>query len=405
MADEAKTPAWNQASEIHLDPVGGISGDMFIGAASDAWPEVRVSLDQAFAEFPFPAGCKARFDRTLRAGISAATFQFAVAPAAGRGAHSYDEAYTLLAAAHVPAEVSQHALGIYNLLAEAEAAVHGVPIAEVHFHELGDWDSVADVLGAAVVIASFPGARWHVESLPIGSGYINTAHGRLPVPAPAAAWLTRGFRCHDDGLAGERVTPTGAAILRYLKADAPRPTASRELLGIGYGAGSRELPGVPNVLRLMAFGATAGAGGDLSDRVVVVRFEVDDQTPEDLALGLERVRAVPGVLDVMLWSAQGKKGRMLYAVQVLAEEQHDRAVIEACLAETTTIGVRWHHETRSKLPRHETLSGSPAGQVRVKQVSRPGGQETRKAEADDIAGLGLDYAGRSRARRRAEDEE
>src|SRR5271166_5016919 len=279
MADVAKGQApvmpRSQVTEIRLDPVGGVSGDMFIGAAIDAWPELRLQLEQTWAAVPFPPGCSIRFGRALRGGISAATFQLSVEPKAGHGAHSLDDVRRLLAASRVSAEVSQHALGIYGLLAEAEAAVHGVPVDEVHFHEIGDWDSIADVVGAAVVIAAFPHARWVTQSLPIGSGSVASAHGRLPVPAPAAAWLMRGFRCHDDGLAGERVTPTGAAIVRYVAAQTSPTKSSLQFLGVGYGGGSKELPGLPNVLRLLLFAAadSIDASQVLSDRVIVIRFD------------------------------------------------------------------------------------------------------------------------------------
>lgn len=395
---------WSRASCIRLDPVGGVSGDMFISAASDAAPAVRAALEEAFTAFPFPAGCQATFGNARRGGLAAATFAFTAPAGAGQGGHSWDAVRRLFASSRLPADVASHALGIYGLIAAAEAAVHGIDVADVHFHELGDWDSVADVLGAAVVIASCPQARWSVGSLPLGSGTIETAHGRLPVPSPAAAWLMRGFRCHQDNLPGERVTPTGAAILRHLKADSPPPAGSLELLAAGCGAGSRELPAMPNVLRLLALGpavAAAGAPGS-SDVVAVLRFEVDDQTPEDLAIGLERLRAVAGVLDVTVGSVQGKKGRLLYAVQVIAREDERLPVLEACLAETATIGVRWRLESRLTLPRRETVSGGPGEQVRVKHVIRPGGRETRKAEADDMARLDADYARRRAARERAE---
>jgi hypothetical protein len=309
----------------------------------------------------------------------------------------------LLAGAALPQPIRTHALGIYDLLARAEAAVHGVALAETHFHELGDWDSVADVLCAATIINALPAVRWHYEPLPLGHGIIATAHGRLPVPAPATAWLLREFRCHDDGIPGERVTPTGAAILRYLNAASDRPSGSFEFLGTGCGAGSIELPGIPNVLRLL-FLARSTAREQEAGSVVVVRFEVDDQTPEDLAIGLDRVRAIPGVLDVVMWSACGKKGRMISAIQVIAQNERHAEAIQACLAETATIGVRWQQASRSVLARTESMSVDTEGGVRVKRVLRPGGTETRKAEADDIGQLDGDFAARSMARRRAEGE-
>ena len=230
--------------------------------------------------------------------------------------------------------------------------------------------------------------------MPLGRGTVRTAHGELPVPAPAAAWLLRGLPCTDDGLAGERVTPTGAAILRYVNATDEILPAGVSLATTGTGAGGRELPDRPNVLRILSFALTASTTGD---RITTIRFDVDDQSPEDLAIGLEHLRSVPGVLDVLSWTAQGKKGRTAFCVQVLAASAQRDAVLRACLAETATLGARWHEDLRALLPRREI-----AGDLRVKRSVRPGGRTTSKVAAADIERLGGDFAERRRARRRAE---
>jgi uncharacterized protein (DUF111 family) len=220
----------------------------------------------------------------------------------------------------------------------------------------------------------------------------------LPVPAPAAARLLRGFAVHDDGIPGERVTPTGAAILRHL-APAPRlPAGDWRLVSTGHGFGTRRLPGLSNLLRVVAYEAAAAGRSD--DRVAVIAFEVDDQSPEELAVGLDAIRASAGVLDVIQLPAFGKKGRLATQVQVLARPERLDAAIDRCFAETTTIGLRWRIEARAVLAREVVSIAAPEGEVAVKVVARPGGARTAKAETDQAAGAG--HAARAARRRAAE---
>ena len=251
----------------------------------------------------------------------------------------------------------------------------------------------------AWLIEALGPARWSCGAVPLGSGRVRCAHGLLPVPAPAVVLLLRGLATHDDGIAGERVTPTGAAILAHL---APSPAPVREaetLAGVGTGFGSRTLPGLSNVLRVLAFAPVAPA--KVQEAVAMLRFEIDDQTPEDLALGLDRLRARPGILDVVQWPVYGKKGRMLAAVQVLAEPASCDAALDAVFAETTTLGVRWSHVSRSALARDTAQYGDARGSVRVKRARRPGGTVTAKAELADLAGSS-GHAMREERRRSAE---
>jgi uncharacterized protein (DUF111 family) len=226
---------------------------------------------------------------------------------------------------------------------------------------------------------------WSVSSLPLGGGTVQTAHGRLPVPAPATALLLRGFAMHDDGIAGERVTPTGAAILAHLRPEqGRRPDGC--LLVTGAGFGTRRLPGLPNMLRVLVLETRSAEGA--ADEIAVLSFEVDDQTAEDLAAGLEQVRALAGVLDVLQYPAFGKKGRMVASVRVLCQSDATDRVAEACLAETTTLGVRVQTAARRILTReHLEVPAAGGAVVRVKAAARPGGRRTAKAEMDDLAML------------------
>ncbi len=349
-------------------------------------------------------------------------------------------------AADLPAEALGHALGIFGCLAEAEARVHGVAPDEVVFHEVGAADSVADIVAAAWVIAAVGPTAWSVGALPLGSGTVRTAHGPMPVPAPATALLLEGFAVRDDGVGGERVTPTGAAILRHLGCAGAGLPRTATLRGSGTGFGSRRLPGMSNCLRalvldtqepqgpepppsgydmpkagtpdlaapnLAAPGAASpgaegvapepAAGGDAASghrALAVISFEVDDQSGEELAAGLDRVREAEGVHDVVQVAAFGKKNRMAVHVQVLVRPDRLEAAVEACFRETTTIGLRTHLVQGRALPRRfaeVVVDGHP---VAVKLVERPGGV-TAKAESDSarpVAG----HAARTRLRREAE---
>ncbi len=292
-----------------------------------------------------------------------------------------------------------HAIAILRHLAEAEAAIHHVPVDEVHFHEIGDWDSLMDVTAAGSVAAALEGARWSVSALPRGDGLVRTRHGLLPVPAPATARLLEGFTWRDDGIGGERVTPTGAAILRHLVKAASVRVAGR-LQGTGTGAGTRELPGQPNILRATLFDAAAGVPGEEGpneEDIVVLSFEIDDMSAEEIGVAADRLRAAGGVRDLVLIPAIGKKGRPVHTFRLLVEPTARDAVADACFTETATIGLRWQAARRAVLPR---ATANP-GAVRVKTVTRPAGP-SHKAESDDLADIaGLEA--RRAAKRRAEE--
>ena len=176
-----------------------------------------------------------------------------------------------LEAARLAPAVRTRALAIFTLLAEAEGAVHGTDPAEVTFHEVGAWDSIVDIVAAAFLIEALGPARWSCGAIPLGSGRVRCAHGLLPVPAPAVVHLLRGLATHDDGIAGERVTPTGAAILKHLAPDQAPARESETLAGVGTGFGSRALPDLSNVLRVLEFAPIAPAA--MHESVAVLRFE------------------------------------------------------------------------------------------------------------------------------------
>jgi uncharacterized protein (TIGR00299 family) protein len=387
------------ALHIHLDPLGGIAGDMFLAAMLDAFPELEAEAFSAMRAAGLPEGwrCEVRAhgDHAL------AGMRLIIEPGPGVAAAPQGDFARLrerLLKAPLPSRVRDRAVAILTRLASAEAAVHGVALDEVHFHELGDWDSVADVVGAAAVIEALGARSWSVAPLPVGSGRVGSRHGSLPVPAPATARLLEGFAVLDDGIAGERVTPTGAAILGEL-APAPRLTAGPwRLQRTGHGFGTKRVPGISNVLRLISY--VGDEAGRNEERVAVITFEVDDQTPEDLAVGLDRLRRQEGVLDVVQIPVVVKKGRLATQVQVLTRPARVDRLIECCFVETTTIGLRWRAEARPSLSREKVAVGAEGAHVKV--VARPGGGRTAKAEIEQVKEV-EGHAERVRTRQRAED--
>jgi uncharacterized protein (DUF111 family) len=289
-----------------------------------------------------------------------------------------------LEAASLAQDVREHALALLALLANAEAKVHGTSADDVHFHELADWDSLADVAAAGCIAARLAGAHWTASAPPVGGGRVKTAHGFLPVPAPATSALLDGYPWRDDGIEGERVTPTGAAILRHLVPPAAcGGVREGRLIGVGTGAGTRTLPGLPNIVRALVFERLPANPDVDGDMVATLEFDVDDMTGEEMALAADRLRGIAGVIDVSMGSRIGKKGRPVADFRVLARPAAAASVAQACFNETSTLGLRVRDERRHVLRRQEVRVGG--ANVTVKVAQRPGGARTGKAAHDDVA--------------------
>ena len=418
---------------IHLDPVGGVAGDMFAAALLDAFPELADALAAGLAATRLHEIVTVRSE-PFTDGILRGR-RFHTAPASGAspadgpdhdhhhhhadrhdhpgGGHDHDHGHghphrrfadirAWLGESGLAGPVAERAATIFTVLAEAEAEVHGILVEDVTFHEVGAWDSIADVVCAAWLIDSLGPATWSSAPLPLGGGLVRGAHGMLPVPAPATALLLRGFPSRHDGVEGERVTPTGAAILRHLEPAFDLAGLEGRIAGTGHGFGTRRLPGMSNVLRALVVEPVHEPLAWREETIGVCSFEVDDQTAEDLAVGLDRLRAADGVLDVVQTPVIGKKGRMAASVRVLARPAVRERLIEGCFAETATLGVRWETVRRAALEREEAVADVAGEPVRVKRAHRAGGEVTVKAEMDDVASADGGRAGREERRRRAE---
>ena len=378
-------------THVTLVPLGGMAGDMVVAALLDALPDcVDAVMADLRAVLP---GDLPSLSQVVSGGIAARSF---VVPSQGRDVPiHYTDLDRMIGAAPLPETVAGHARAILRLLAEAEAAVHAIPLDRVHFHEIADWDTLADVVAAGRLIAELDGAAWRIEPLPLGGGTVRTAHGLLPVPAPATARLLEGLAVHDDGVLGERVTPTGAAIARHIATALPRAPSGGEgrIVATGYGAGTRSLQGMPNVLlaRLLSRDLSVAAAP-----VTLIEFDIDDMTGEEIATAVGHLRDVPGVIDLVTYPVTGKKGRTATAFRLIVRPDGADSVAAACFSQTSTIGLRLREERRHCLPRQ-----IDEGQPRVKRVTRPDGSVTAKAEADDLAGATL--AERRNMSRRSEE--
>lgn len=369
---------------IRIDPLGGMAGDMMVAALLDAFPEHELALTDSLNRLPLPASVSWRVEQGAFSGFRGKRFRVeAENEHEAHSHHHYTDLVKLISHCGLSQGVVCRALAIYELLADAEATVHGVTRQQVAFHEVGAWDSVIDVVAVAALLEAIGEADWLCGSLPMGGGQVHTDHGWVPVPAPATSELLTGMPVHDDGLAGERITPTGAAILRHLDCRFDTRCSGR-MLGTGMGFGSRELPDRANALRLLVLEAVENGAKFLHDRVIRAAFDIDDQTPEDIAIATEILRDTGGVLDVTLATRASKKGRVGFQIELLVIPDCFDDVLEVCFRQTTTIGIRYHEIERRLLAREHGEAATSQGRVRIKSVARPSGI-TRKAEADDIA--------------------
>lgn len=365
---------------IHLNPIGGIAGDMFIAAMLDAWPALKPKVFDAMRQTGLPSDWSLELNS---ASSSSITGKKLIITGDANNTHfstgNYKDICNRLSGSALPPAVIERAVDIFHRLAVAEGAVHGKSIDAVHFHEIADWDSICDIVGTATILELLNCSEWSVDDIPMGSGTVNTAHGLMPVPAPATSQLLKGYIMADDGIAGERVTPTGAAILTHIAASQNTKRNNGRLIASGYGLGTKELKGVPNMLRILAFEETTAEFGT-NNEVGEITFEVDDQTGEELAVALDILRTTQGVLDVVQYMVSGKKGRLATSVRVLCYPDHIDRAIEQIFLQTTTIGLRKQILDRSVLNRENiSLDG-----VSAKKSIRPDGVITIKADMDEL---------------------
>jgi uncharacterized protein (TIGR00299 family) protein len=354
-----------------LDPAAGISGDMTLGALLSLGVPV-----EWLEELPARLGVgdvRVTVRDVRRAGITCKQVAFAI-PSQPHGRHLGD-LLRLVEQAPVSDWVKQRATAAFQLVGAAEGRIHGVAPEKVHLHEIGAVDAVLDIVGAIEGFERLGVDAVHHLPVAVGQGWVEAAHGRLPVPAPATAILLEGLEVATGGpVEGEATTPTGAALLRVLSAG-PAPDRWR-MLGSGWGAGQRDPKHYPNALRIIVAEAASEAG-----RVVLLATDVDDMSPEYVE-PLRQALVNAGALDVQTWPVQMKKGRQGFRVEVMVPDALAEAVTVELFRHSTTAGVRRWTAERATLPRHQLTVQLDGVAVRVKVLD--GGSVRVKPEYDDV---------------------
>ena len=356
---------------LYLDCQAGISGDMTVGALLDLGVPLE-HLQSELAKLGLPAGSYQLSTAQVERGHVAA-LKFEVAVHDHHTHRHYAGIDTMIAASSLTEPVREAARTIFRRLAEAESKVHGVPVDEVHFHEVGAIDSIVDIVATSICLDYLKVERVHISALPLGSGFVETAHGRLPVPAPATAELLQGLLTHGRCGEGERVTPTGAAIVAAMAGSSgvcPEMLIER----IGSGAGSRDFSDCPNVLRAFLGTERLEEG---SDEVVEASCNLDDVTPEIIGY-VQELLLESGALDVWLVPVQMKKGRPGVILSLLCHTPDLGRLTALLMSETGALGVRHRTLRRTVQSRRIEECPTPFGPVRFK-VSEFG----RKPEYED----------------------
>jgi pyridinium-3,5-bisthiocarboxylic acid mononucleotide nickel chelatase len=300
---------------------------------------------------------------------------------AHRHHRSLRDILAILERSALEASVRDRAARIFTRLAEAEARVHGTDRESVQFHDVGAVDAIVDVTGGVIALDLAGAQAVHVSALPMGGGLVGGPHGRIPVPAPGTAELLRGFPVVDTGVRSELVTPTGAAILTTLAASAGRMPALT-IEAVGYGAGTKDLPGTPNVLRCFLGQTTESGAAD--ETVLQVETTIDDMSPQLYETLIERIFDA-GALDVFLQPVIMKRGRPGVVVTALCAAERIGDLSRALFEETTTIGVRWSEWRRARLQREMVEVTTAYGTIPFK-VSRLAGRiVTVTPEFADVA--------------------
>jgi hypothetical protein len=385
---------------LYFDCASGAAGDMILGALLDAGlplDELRRALGSLGLDLDL------RVTRVLRAGITATHFSVSASGDTHKATHTSDhhhehghqhphehghqhphtheppghshrslkEIAHLIGHSALSAAGKARAVALFRRLAEAEAAIHGMSVDEVHLHEVGALDSIIDIVGAVFALEWWGTEDIVASPLNVGGGTVEIAHGTFPVPAPATVRLLTGVPVYSSGLSVELVTPTGALLISdYARAYGPVP--AMRVQQVGYGAGTRDLGRVPNVVRVMIGERTAATVAAPSGGTVVkIECEIDDMSPQLFGPVSDRLFAA-GALDVFLTAVQMKKGRPGTLLTALVEPERRDAICEVLFRETTTLGVRFNLVERDTLDRHWVEVPVGGGLVRIKVSSRRG---------------------------------
>jgi uncharacterized protein (TIGR00299 family) protein len=369
-----------------LDPASGIAGDMFLGALVD------VGLDKGWLErLPSTLGLSGvgvRIEDVKRSGVRCVKVDFDIPPQPHGRAVS--EIHRLIDTLRIPEKVARSAHAAFEVIAAIEGAIHGVAPNELHLHEVGAVDAILDIIGSIWGVELVGIERIYNTRVALGDGTVKTAHGLLPVPAPATIRLLEGFNVqHGPPGSGELTTPTGAALLRVLSKGAPPQEYSP--LRSGYGAGTRDIHGQLNALRIILGEATLDHGEHdhhhhehvHTEHLHVLSADIDDMSPEELAGAADVLRA-EGALDVVLLHTTMKKGRLGTRVEALVQSSDLARLEEQIFLQFTTLGLKTFDVVRKALTRESRLVRFDGRDIRVKVATLPDGTQRAKPEFDDL---------------------
>jgi len=396
-------------STLYLEPFSGASGDMFLSALASL-ADAHEELLNLPGRLHLPDG-KIEIREVEKNGIACRQVKVIDLGAASDydhrhehdHPHSHDHGHShdhhhganrhlsdilsLIDGAHIEAGAKTVAKEIFQLIGEAESRVHDIPIEKIHFHEISGVDSIIDIVGAAVLLDRLKVTKTWCDPICVGHGKVKTQHGLLPVPAPATAELLTGLPTYKGDEAGERLTPTGAAIIRWLNPDFNPPALT--IRRIAYGPGEKDFVEA-NVLRVSLVDDDAA-----NDAMTVVKTNIDDSSPEYLGAAFQADLLAAGATDFTLTPATMKKGRSGLVLSVLVETDKAESVSDFILEHTTSIGVRTYPVQRRILTRQKVVIETEHGSVTAKQVTTPSGRTRVKIEYNDLlaysrkAGLSL----------------
>ena len=368
----------------YLDCASGISGDMTLGSLVDAGVPLE-AIQDGVDSLGLPS-CRFEAEQVHRKGFRATKIHVRHEPEhAHRHLHHITE---MIDGSRLTADQKELAIRIFTRLGEAEAHVHGTTIRKVHFHEVGAVDSIADIVGTAIGWDLLGAEQLLCSPVPTGSGFIEIAHGRTSIPAPATAELLKGIPICPSPVSAELTTPTGAAILATL-AHGFQPLPPMTIDTIGYGAGDRDFEKQANILRLLV-GDSVDSEESERERVLVLETNLDDVSAEIIGLCAEKVMAA-GALDCFTSPIFMKKNRPATLLSVICSERQRDQIESVIFSETGTLGIRRTTMERTALPRHAVEVETTWGKVAGKVATMPDGSQRFSPEFDSCKHVAMQH--------------
>lgn len=368
---------------LYIEPFSGVAGDMLLSALcelANAWQDIQSLPDQLHLH-----DGKIEIQTLDKNGIVCRHIKIIDTNESHDSHHHHSHRHLsdivkIIENSQIKPNAKKIAQEIFQIIGESESRIHGIPIEKIHFHEVSGIDSILDIVGCAVLLDKLDISESYCDSICVGFGTVNTQHGVLPVPAPATADILRGLPCHKGDEAGERCTPTGAAIVKYLNPTFASPPAPSKK--IAYGPGEKNFISA-NVVRLSLLEKTS----QTADRIWVIETNIDDSSSELLGDDFQDGLLSAGAVDFYFTQAQMKKGRPGLLLSVLSNQKNRDSVCDYILENTSSIGLRFHQTDRRILQRRNIVLETAFGTVQAKQSTLPSGKTKTKIEYESLRQL------------------